>query len=86
MSSSAEATSSPSVAVGREFESNPNQRLSSVLLNEFNYFPWSRAITLALSGRSKLSFIDDQASTPDASSQRLCNVAIQRSIGTVMDP
>ncbi|KAI4352450.1 hypothetical protein L6164_006700 [Bauhinia variegata] len=69
VSSSAEATSSPGVAAGIEFESNPNQRLSSVLLNEFNYLPWSRAITLALGGRSKLSFIDDQAFIPDASSQ-----------------
>ncbi|KAI4353406.1 hypothetical protein L6164_002359 [Bauhinia variegata] len=63
-----EAASSPSVAAGAEFEFNPNQRLSSVLLNEFNYLPWSRAITLALGGRSKLSFIDDKVASPNISS------------------
>ncbi|XP_062001270.1 uncharacterized protein LOC133718447 [Rosa rugosa] len=49
-------------------EGNPNQRLCSVLLNEFNYLPWSRAITLALGGRSKLSFINNKSKIPDASS------------------
>ena len=47
---------------------NPNQRLTSVLLNEFNYLPWSRAITLALGGKSKLSFINDKNNAPLSSS------------------
>lgn len=68
VSSSSGATSSFGVAAGSEFESNPNQRLSSVMLNEFNYLPWSTAITLALGGRSKLCFIDDKVSPPNASS------------------
>ena len=29
-------------------DNNTSQRLSSVLLNEFNYLPWSRAVTIAL--------------------------------------
>ncbi|KAM1425821.1 hypothetical protein TB2_017749 [Malus domestica] len=41
-----------------EADGNPNQRLCSILLTEFNYLPWSRAITLALGGRSKLGFIN----------------------------
>jgi hypothetical protein len=57
-----------SSSIGMEFESNPNQRLSSVTLNEFNYHPWSRAITLALGGRSKLSFIDESTPSPDKES------------------
>nr|XP_011467293.1 PREDICTED: uncharacterized protein LOC105352303 [Fragaria vesca subsp. vesca] len=49
-------------------DSNPNQRLSSVLLNEYNYLPWSRAITLALGGKSKLSFISEKNNMPATSS------------------
>ncbi|XP_070665303.1 uncharacterized protein [Malus domestica] len=41
-----------------EVDVNPNQRLSLVVLNEFNYLPWSRAVSLALGGRSKLVFIN----------------------------
>ncbi|XP_068309849.1 uncharacterized protein [Pyrus communis] len=48
---------SPSTHIS-EMDINPNQRLSSVLLNEFNYLPWARAVSLALGGRSKLGFID----------------------------
>ncbi|KAM1374901.1 hypothetical protein ACFX2I_025402 [Malus domestica] len=51
-----------------EVDVNPNQRLSSVLLNEFNYLPWSRAVSLALGGRSKLGFINGSIEVPDASS------------------
>ncbi|KAM1748237.1 hypothetical protein ACFX1T_009140 [Malus domestica] len=51
-----------------EVDVNPNQRLSSVLLNEFNYLPWSRAVSLALGGRSKLGFINGSIKAPDASS------------------
>ncbi|KAM2668187.1 hypothetical protein EV2_019802 [Malus domestica] len=51
-----------------EMDVNPNQRLSSVLLNEFNYLPWSRAVSLALGGRSKLGFINGSIEVPDASS------------------
>ncbi|CAB4285979.1 unnamed protein product [Prunus armeniaca] len=51
-----------------EVDVNPNQRLSSVFLNEFNYLPWSRAVSLALKGRSKLGFINGSIEVPDASS------------------
>ncbi|PRQ29372.1 putative gag-polypeptide of LTR copia-type [Rosa chinensis] len=57
-------TSSPT----SEVEGNPNQRLCSVVLNEFNYLPWSRAVTLALGGRSKLSFINGSLEAPDITS------------------
>ena len=33
----------------QEAEPNPNQHLGSGLLNEFNYLPWSRAVTIAMS-------------------------------------
>ncbi|CAB4272952.1 unnamed protein product [Prunus armeniaca] len=39
-----------------------------VLLNEFNYLPWSGAVTLALGGRSKLGFINGNFEAPDVSS------------------
>ncbi|RVW70112.1 Retrovirus-related Pol polyprotein from transposon RE1 [Vitis vinifera] len=45
-------------------ESNTSQRLCSVLLNEFNYLPWSRAVTIALGGRSKLGFINGKEKAP----------------------
>ncbi|KAB2605310.1 hypothetical protein D8674_005027 [Pyrus ussuriensis x Pyrus communis] len=47
-------------------ESNP--RLCSVLLNEFNYLPWSRAISLALGGRSKLGYVNGTIKPPGSSS------------------
>ncbi|KAM1929732.1 hypothetical protein ACFX13_031252 [Malus domestica] len=50
-----------------EMDVNPNKRLSSVLLNEFNYLPWSRAVSLALGGRSKLGFINGSIEVHDAS-------------------
>ncbi|XP_070662475.1 uncharacterized protein [Malus domestica] len=57
-SSSSEAENSQifSSSTLSEVDVNPNQRLSSVVLNEFNYLPWSRAVSLALGGRSKLGF------------------------------
>ena len=55
--SDAESSSVLSSGNMSEVDVNPNQRLSSVLLNEFNYLPWSRAVSLALGGRSKLGFI-----------------------------
>ncbi|KAM2944179.1 hypothetical protein COP2_027257 [Malus domestica] len=58
---------SPSISAS-EMDINPNQRLSSVLLNEFNYLPWARAVSLALGGRSKLGFINGSQPAPDASS------------------
>ncbi|WJZ84735.1 hypothetical protein VitviT2T_004328 [Vitis vinifera] len=45
-------------------ESNTSQRLCSVLLNEFNYLPWSRAVTITLGGRSKLGFINGKEKAP----------------------
>ncbi|KAB2632525.1 hypothetical protein D8674_028772 [Pyrus ussuriensis x Pyrus communis] len=65
-----DAESSPVLSSGNmsEVDVNPNQKLSSVLLNEFNYLPWSRAVSLALGGRSKLGFINGSIEVPDASS------------------
>ncbi|XP_068323231.1 uncharacterized protein [Pyrus communis] len=59
------AASSPSHL---DVDVNPNQRLSSVLLNEFNYLPWERAVTLALGGRSKLGYVNGAIPAPNASS------------------
>ena len=58
---------SPSTHIS-EMDINPNQRLSSVLLNEFNYLPWARAVSLALGGRSKLGFIDGSLPAPGVTS------------------
>nr|TKR85553.1 hypothetical protein D5086_0000246950 [Populus alba] len=46
-------------------DNNTSQRLSSMLLNEFNYLPWSRAVTIALGGRSKLGFINGSIIPPE---------------------
>ena len=58
-------------------EINPNQKMCSVLLNEFNYIPWSRAVTLALGGRSKLGYINGNIEPPVSTSPTydawLCN-------------
>ncbi|KAB2611860.1 hypothetical protein D8674_019892 [Pyrus ussuriensis x Pyrus communis] len=58
---------SPSTHIS-EMDINPNQRISSVLLNEFNYLPWARAVSLALGGRSKLGFIDGSFPAPGVTS------------------
>jgi hypothetical protein len=47
---------------------NSNQRLCSVQLNEFNYLPWSRVVSLALGGRSRIEFIDKSNAAPDVKS------------------
>jgi hypothetical protein len=39
-----------------------------MLLNEFNYLSWSRAITIALGGRSKLGFINGTIKSPEVGS------------------
>jgi len=52
-----------------EGEPNPNQRLGSVLLNEFNFLPWSRAVSIALRGRSKLGYVNSHIRPLDSSSQ-----------------
>lgn len=49
---------------------NTNQRLCSVKLNDFNYLPWSRAVTLALGGRSRIEFIDKNCAAPDVKSSQ----------------
>lgn len=41
-----------------EIEGNPNQNLNFVLLYELNFLPWSRVVTIALNGRSKLSYFN----------------------------
>ena len=48
-------------------EINTNQRLCSVLLNEFNYLPWSKVVSLALGGKGKLRFINGGVEAPDPS-------------------
>ncbi|KAM1263124.1 hypothetical protein ACFX13_028838 [Malus domestica] len=39
-----------------------------MLLNEFNYLPWSRAVSLALRERSKLGFINESSEPPESTS------------------
>ncbi|XP_038707186.1 uncharacterized protein LOC120002485 [Tripterygium wilfordii] len=56
---------SSAVVVSNPFETNSNLRLSSSLLNEFNYLPWSRTVSLALGGRSKLGFINKDTVVPN---------------------
>ncbi|KAM1302363.1 hypothetical protein ACFX2H_013302 [Malus domestica] len=51
-----------------DVEDNTNQRLCSFLLNEFNYLPWSRALSLALEGRGKLGFVNGSVEAPNSSS------------------
>lgn len=51
-----------------ESDINTSQRLTVVLLNEFNYLPWSRAITIALGGRSRLGFINGMEKPPEIGS------------------
>ncbi|KAI5319262.1 hypothetical protein L3X38_038970 [Prunus dulcis] len=50
-----------------DVDGNPNLSLCSVLLNGFNYITWSRAVMLALGGRSKLGFINGTIRAPEAS-------------------
>nr|GEW82512.1 hypothetical protein [Tanacetum cinerariifolium] len=45
-----------------------SQRLTIILLNEFNYLPWSQAITIALGGRSRLGFISGKDVNPGVTS------------------
>ena len=65
---SSEAESSLAASAQSDVEVNPIQRLSSVLLNEFNYLPWARAISLALGGRSKLGYINGAIKAPETTS------------------
>ncbi|EEF31276.1 conserved hypothetical protein [Ricinus communis] len=51
----------------REIEPNTSLRLTSVLLNGFNYVSWSRAASLALLGRSKLSYVNGKKEAPKPS-------------------
>ena len=67
LESEADSSLGASLHIQPEIDVNPNQRLSFVLLNEFNYLPWSRAVSLALGGRSKLGFINGSIEAPDDS-------------------
>ena len=49
-------------------DANASQKMTTVLLNGFNYLPWSRAVTIALGGRSRLGFINGKELAPDSSS------------------
>ncbi|XP_070667803.1 uncharacterized protein [Malus domestica] len=51
-----------------DVEVNTNQCLCSGLLNEFNYLPWSRVVSLALGGKGKLGFVNRSVEAPDCSS------------------
>ncbi|KAM1857263.1 hypothetical protein ACFX14_007391 [Malus domestica] len=66
--SSANSASSSSLNLTQGVENNPNQRLCSVLLNEFNYLSWSSVVSLALGGRSKLGFINGSSKPPESTS------------------
>ena len=46
-------------------DTNTSKRLSSVLLNEFNYLSQSKVVTIALGGRSKLGFIKGLTISPE---------------------
>ncbi|KAB2606554.1 hypothetical protein D8674_006271 [Pyrus ussuriensis x Pyrus communis] len=59
--------SSPSLVLDTKI--NMNMRLCSVLLNEFNYLPWSRVVPLAFGGRGKLGFINGGVEAPESSTQ-----------------
>lgn len=48
-----------SEAIPSRVSSDPEVKLTNVLLNDMNYLPWSRAITIALGGRAKLQHIED---------------------------
>lgn len=67
-SSSHEATSSSTLTPANMIHGESNLRLCSVLLNEFNYLSWSRAISLALGGRSKLGYVNGTIKPPETSS------------------
>nr|GEY97604.1 hypothetical protein [Tanacetum cinerariifolium] len=56
--------SSASQSTTTEGDVSYSQRLTTILLNEFNYLPWSRAITIALGGRSRLEFISGKDVNP----------------------
>ena len=45
-------------------DSNPSLKLSSILLNGYNYVTWSRAVTLSLGGKKKLKFINGNSTCP----------------------
>jgi len=51
-----------------EGEPNPNQCLSLVLLNEFNYLSWSRAVTIDLGGRFKPGYVNGYTKPLESSS------------------
>ncbi|KAM2022233.1 hypothetical protein ACFX16_044162 [Malus domestica] len=50
------STSTPTNMIHGEI--NQNQRLCSVLLNDFNYLPWSRAVSFSLGERLKLGYVN----------------------------
>ncbi|KAI9169963.1 hypothetical protein LWI28_020223 [Acer negundo] len=45
-------------------DSNPSLKLSSILLNGYNYVTWSRAMMLSLGGKKKLKFINGNSTCP----------------------
>ncbi|GAA0147069.1 hypothetical protein LIER_42937 [Lithospermum erythrorhizon] len=42
----------------------PGNLISHILLQNDNYFGWSKAVTIALKGRRKFSFLDDTINKP----------------------
>uniref|UniRef100_A0A6N2MZF3 Integrase catalytic domain-containing protein n=1 Tax=Salix viminalis TaxID=40686 RepID=A0A6N2MZF3_SALVM len=56
------------VSTSIDSDNHSSQRVTTVLLNGFNYLPWSRAVTIALGGRSRLGFINGKDKAPDSNS------------------
>jgi hypothetical protein len=54
-----------STPVSYSDDTNTSHKLNYILLNEFNYLPWSRVETIAFGGRSKLSFINGSTVSPE---------------------
>ena len=53
-------------SVFSDVEVNPNQRLSSVLLNKFNYLPWEKGCYISSRGRSKLDYVNAAIQMPES--------------------
>lgn len=46
-------------------DANPNLRLTATLLNENNYLSWARSVSLTLSGRGKIGYINGKIKKPE---------------------
>ena len=57
------------MASSSEADPNTSQRLCSTLLTPFNYLNWSRAVTLAIGGKSRLGFVNGNSPMPEEGSE-----------------